>query len=163
TVAVLPIQDGRLGPPTVTRHEGGSHAHALHLDAANRFAFAVDLGLDQVAVYRFDAAQGTLTPHGRARLAPGAGPRHLAFHPDGRHAYVINELDSTVTALSYDAAAGTLTELHTLPTLPAGFDKRANATAEVVVRSDGKFLYGSNRGHDSIAIFAIDAKTRTLT
>jgi len=174
TVAVLPIQaDGRLGPAsTVVRHEGRSvnperqaepHPHSINLDAANRFAFVADLGLDKVVVYRFDGKKGLLARHeaGTVRLKPGAGPRHLAFHPDGRQAYVINELDSSITRLAYDAAAGAMTAVQTVPTLPAGFQGR-NITAEIVVHPDGTLLFGSNRGHDSIAIFTIDGATGAL-
>lgn len=172
TVEVLPIQaDGRLGPPSsVIRHQDRAakpgvapHPHSTTLDAANGFAFVADLGLDEIVAYRLDATRG-LAPHeaGTARLAAGAGPRHLAFHPRGRHAYVINELDSTVTRLDYDPVAGTMKPVQTVPTLPAGF-KGKNSTAEVVVHPDGKLLFGSNRGHDSIAIFAIDGTMGALT
>ena len=175
SVAVLPVQpDGRLSPPTTfVQHEGHGadpgrqkepHAHWVDIDKANRFALVADLGLDEVLVYKFDPAKGGLTPNQppAARLAPGAGPRHAAFHPDGRHVYVINELQSTVTAFSYDPATGALGELQTLSTVPAGYTEPTN-TAEIAVRPDGKFLYGSNRGHDSIAIFAVDAATGKLT
>ena len=123
-----------------------------------------DLGLDKVMVYRFDPAGGKLLPHDppAACVAPGAGPRHLAFHPAGRFAYVINEMASTVTAFAYDAPRGVLTEDQTLSTLPPGFHGRS-WTAEVRVHPSGRFLYGSNRGHDSIAVFAIDAQTGRLT
>ena len=175
SVAALPIgKDGRLGDAnTFIQHTGTSilvprqqspHAHSINLDAANHFAVAADLGLDKVLVYRFDVAKGTLAP-GPAPLVsvkPGAGPRHFDFHPNGRFAYVINEIDSTVTALSYDAGRGELKRLHTLPTLPAGFEGN-NSTADVHVHPTGKFLYGSNRGHNSIVIFSIDAKTGRLT
>ena len=175
TVEVLPIQaDGRLGPPSmVLRHQDRStrpgrppkpHPHSTNLDAANRFAFVADLGLDEVVAYRFDAKTGRLAPHesGSVRLAAGAGPRHLAFHPDGRQAYVINELDSTITRLAYDAATGAMTVGQTVSTLPPGFQGK-NSTAEVVVHPDGTLLFGSNRGHDSIAIFTIDKATGVLT
>jgi 6-phosphogluconolactonase len=175
SVAVLPIQpDGRLGEATAfVQHQGSSvnpgrqkepHAHSINVDAANRFAFAADLGLDKVLVYRFDPQKGTLAPNDppAAAVAPGAGPRHFAFHPDGRRAYVLNEIDSTVTAFDYDAKTGTLKTLQTLPTLPTGFQGN-NSTAEVVVHPSGKFLYCSNRGHDSIAIFTIDAQSGRLT
>jgi 6-phosphogluconolactonase len=174
SVACLPIDaEGRLKPPSsVVQHHGssvdpsrqeGPHAHSINLDAANGFALACDLGLDQVLVYRFDASSGTLTPHDPpAATAPGAGPRHLAFHPSGRFAYVINELDSTVTAFRYDATAGALQEIQTITTLPDGFSGE-NYPAEVLVHPSGRFLYGSNRGHDSIVIYTIDAQTGNLT
>jgi 6-phosphogluconolactonase len=175
SVAVLPVRgDGRVGPASCSiqhkgsgadpRRQAGPHAHSINLDAANRFAVAADLGLDKLLVYRFDAAQGTLTPNDppSTALPPRSGPRHFAFHPDGRHAYVIDEMNSTVTALAYDADKGTLTALQTISTLPEGSSGR-NSTAEVQVHPSGKFLYGSNRGHDSLAIFAIDAETGRLT
>jgi 6-phosphogluconolactonase len=175
SVACLPIDaEGRLKPPSsVVQHAGssvdpgrqeGPHAHSINLDAANRFAFVADLGLDQVLIYRFDAAAGTLAPHDPPSVAtaPGAGPRHFAFHPSGRFAYVINELDSTVTAFRYDAAAGALSGIQAITTLPAGFTGE-NYPAEVVVHPSGRFLYGSNRGHDSIAIFSVDGETGQLT
>jgi 6-phosphogluconolactonase len=174
SVSVLRIEeDGRLGRASAfVQHEGSSvnpqrqarpHAHSINLDAANRFAFAADLGLDKVLIYRFAAERGTLEAAEQpfAALAPGSGPRHFAFHPAGRHAYVINEMASTVTAFTYDAPRGALAELQTLSTLPEGFSGR-NSTAEVQVAPSGKFLYGSNRGHDSIAVFAIDLEKGTL-
>jgi 6-phosphogluconolactonase len=175
SVAVLPIQpDGRLGAATAfVQHHGSSvnrqrqeapHAHSINLDAANRFAFAADLGLDKVLVYRFDPAKGTLAANDppAAQVDPGSGPRHFAFHPSGRFAYVINEMGSTVTAFRYHSRTGTLEPLHTLSTLPAGF-AGSTSTAEVQAHPSGKFLYGSNRGHDSIAIFRIDPETGRLT
>jgi 6-phosphogluconolactonase len=175
TVAALPIRaDGRVGEPTTfIQHVGksvdpgrqeGPHAHSINTDAAGRFAFVADLGLDQVLVYRLDAAAGTLTPHvpPAASVTPGQGPRHFAFRPDGRFAYVINEMGNTVTAFGYDRDAGTLTTIQSVPTLPEGFSGTSH-TAEVQVHPSGKFLYGSNRGHDSIAIFGIDEGTGRLT
>jgi 6-phosphogluconolactonase len=175
SVAVLPIKaDGSLEPPSCSfQHQGSSvnpqrqkapHAHSINLDPAGRFAFAADLGLDKVLVYKFDPSLGTVIPHEppAAPVAPGSGPRHFAFHPSGRSAYVINELANTVTVFSFDAAKGVLTEIQTVSTLPADF-KGTSYTAEVVVTPDGKFLYGSNRGHDSLAIFSIDAATGKLT
>jgi 6-phosphogluconolactonase len=175
SVAVLPIgPDGSLGPATgFVQHTGSSinrsrqeapHAHSVVLDSANRFAFVADLGLDKVLIYQYDAAQGLLTPNDPpfASVPPGSGPRHFAFHPSGRTAYVINELASTVIAFRYDAAKGSLEPLQTISTLPADF-KKTNSTAEIVVHPSGKFLYGSNRGHNSIAIFAIDPDTGMLT
>jgi 6-phosphogluconolactonase len=175
SACVLPIRaDGRLGEATsVVRHKGSSvnkqrqeapHAHSINLDAANRFAFVADLGIDKVMIYRYDADKGTLTKNDppAADVEPGAGPRHFAFHPNGRYAYVINELNNTITAFQYDAERGALKTLQSVPTLPKDF-KGNNTTAEVVVHPSGKFLYGSNRGHDSIAIFTIDPKTGELT
>jgi 6-phosphogluconolactonase len=175
SIAVLPIgADGRLGDASsVVQHTGssvhpqrqrGPHAHCLVLDPANRFAFACDLGLDKVLIYRFDAATGTLTPNDPAfaSVEPGAGPRAMAFRPDGRFAYLGNEMQSTVTAFSYDANAGRLTEIQTISTLPADFSDN-NSIAEVAVHPSGKYLYVSNRGHNSVAVFAIDPEKGTLT
>ena len=175
SVGCLPIErDGRLRPATsVIQHKGqgadpgrqtGPHAHSINLDAANRYAFAADLGLDEVFIYAFNPAKGQLTPHEPpfARVSPASGPRHFAFHPEGRFGYLINEMADTVTAFAYDADAGTLNEMQTISTLPADF-KGKSYTAEVQVHPTGKFLYGSNRGHDSIAIFAIDPTSGKLT
>jgi 6-phosphogluconolactonase len=173
TVAVLPIEaDGRLEPASSVRtHEGSGpnkgrqekpHAHGIYLDAAERFALSPDLGADRVFVYRFDAAKGTLEPHGAAALPPGSGPRHLAFHPGGRYVYVINELLSTITAFSYDAEKGALSERQTVSALPKGYSGES-WTAEVAVSADGRFVYGSNRGDDSLAVFAVDPATGRLT
>jgi 6-phosphogluconolactonase len=162
SVASLPVEvDGKLKEAASTiQHKGAKapHAHSIFADAGNRFVMAADLGLDQVLVYKFDADKSTLTPNDPpfAKLPAGSGPRHFAFHPDGKHAYVINESKSTMTAFNYDAAKGELTEIQTLSTLPADH-KGGNSTAEVVVHPSGKFVYGSNRGHDSIAIFAVEA------
>ncbi len=174
SVTVLPVQsDGRLGADTTfIQHAGksidpgrqeGPHAHCMVLDAANRFAFTCDLDLDKTMIYRFDARHGTLTPNAPAfALAkPGSGPRHLAFHPDGRHAYVIHEMNSTIAVFAYDSRRGSLKELQTISALPEAF-KGKSYGAEVVVHPSGKFLYGSNRGHDSIAVFAIDPVKGTL-
>jgi 6-phosphogluconolactonase len=173
TVAVLPIEaDGRLKPASSVRaHEGSGpnkgrqekpHAHGIYLDAAQRFAFSPDLGADRVFVYRFDAAKGTLEPHGAAPLEPGSGPRHLAFHPTGKYVYAINELLSTVTSFSYDAEKGVLTPFQTISALPDGFSG-TSWTAEVAVSPDGRFVYGSNRGDDSLAVFRVDGATGRLT
>ncbi len=169
----LPIGDnGELGKPaSVIQHEGSGvnkqrqdapHAHSINLDAANKFAVCADLGLDKVLVYKFDNARGTLTPNEPSSYDgdPGGGPRHFAFHPNGRFAYVNNELTSSVTALEYNAERGVLTKLHTLSTLPE--PTRGNSTAETVVHPSGKFVYVSNRGHNSIAIFGIDQQTGRL-
>jgi 6-phosphogluconolactonase len=177
TVAVLPIEpDGRLrAPATVRRHEGSSvnrarqnepHPHGIALDRANRFAYVTDLGLDKVLIYRFDASNGALDGGAGAFAAvrPGSGPRHIAIHPGGRFAYVINEMACTVTAFGVDRDGGALRELATVSTLPPGQAvARGYSTAEIAVHPSGRFLYGSNRGHDTIAVFAIDASSGSLT
>ncbi|MBA4104591.1 MAG: 6-phosphogluconolactonase [Pirellula sp.] len=173
--AVLPIDaDGKLGPATTTvQHHGSSvhnvrqrqpHPHSINLDAANRYAFVADAGTDEIFIYRFDSTAGTLTPHDPPALqsSPGAAPRHFAFHPNGKSAYVVNELDSTVTAMRYDPERGVLEAIQTLSTLPTDAIVD-NLTAEIVVHPSGKFLYASNRGHDSIAMFAINPATGLLT
>ena len=174
SVSVIPIgPDGKLGEPSAfvqhkgvvfdKERQGGPHAHSINLDAANKYAVVADLGLDKVFVYRFDSARGTLTPNDPPAMAtaPRAGPRHFAFHPDGKRAYVINEIDCTVSALAYDPKNGALTMQQSLSTLPHPVND--NSTAEVVVHPSGKYAYGSNRGYNSIAIFAIDASTGALT
>ena len=175
SVSVLPIaSNGRLGPASdVVQHSGssvnperqrGPHAHCVTIDRANRFVFVCDLGLDKVLAYRFDARRGTLTPHDPpfAQVKPGAGPRHMVFRPDGRFAYVVNELSSTVTTFRYDANAGALHDLQTVSTLPEQFDG-ANTGAEVDVHPSGKWLYVSNRGHNSVVLFNVDSNTGRLT
>ena len=175
SLAVFPIlKDGRLGEASAfVQHHGssvnpqrqeGPHTHSVYTSPDNRFAISADLGLDKVLVYRFDAAKGTITPNDPpfAKVKPGAGPRHFAFHPNGKFGYVINEMGSTVTVFSYEPASGTLRELQTISTLPPDF-KGENYPAEVEVHSSGKFLYGSNRGYDSIAVFSIDRRKGTLT
>jgi 6-phosphogluconolactonase len=175
SVAVLPLaEDGRLREASAfIQHSGssvnparqkGPHAHSINVSPDNRFAVAADLGLDELLVYRFDPAKGALTANDPpfTKVNPGAGPRHFAFHPGGRFAYVINEMQSTVTALAYDAAHGILKDSQTISTLPKDFQGE-NSTAEVQVEPKGLFLYGSNRGHDSIAIFAINAKDGKLS
>ncbi len=177
SVAVLPVgADGRLSPATAfVQHTGssvnpqrqqGPHAHSVNVDRANRFAYVADLGLDKVLIYRFDPAKGLIVPidPAAAVVDPGSGPRHLAFHPTGRFAYVINEITCTVTAFACDAAAGRLNTLQTISTLPEGVAVgRGMSTAEVQVHPSGRFVYGSNRGHDSITVFALDETTGRLT
>ena len=173
SVAVFPVlKDGRLGEATsFVQHKGssvnperqkGPHAHAIALSPDNRFAVVADLGLDQLLVYSFDAAKGTLGAKPQiVKAAPGAGPRHLVFSSDGRFLYVINELQSTVVTYSYNAATGALHELQTISTLPKTFSGN-NTAAEIEIHPSGKFLFASNRGEDSIAVFAIDSDTGTL-
>lgn len=175
-VAVLPIQnDGSLGPAScVVQHFGWSqnpqrqgepHAHSINLDAANRFAVAADLGTDKLMIYQFDAAQGKLEPADTPFVLaePGSGPRHFAFHPDGRRAFAINELLQTLSSFKYDPKNGELTPLTTVSTLPEGKPVPGNSTAEVQVHPNGEFVYGSNRGHDSIAVFKIGRGGKKLT
>jgi 6-phosphogluconolactonase len=177
SIAVLPIAaDGRLKPASSTvQHTGSSvnpdrqkspHAHAITVDSTNHFAYVADLGLDKVMIYRFDADRGTLTANDppSASVEPGAGPRHFAIHPSGRFAYVINEIACTVTAFTRDPKNGALTTMQTITTLPSGQSvQKGYSTAEIMVHPSGKFLYGSNRGHDSIVAFAIDPKSGRLT
>jgi 6-phosphogluconolactonase len=171
SVAVFPmLPDGKLGEASaVIQHNGhgpdpkrqeGPHAHEIEASPDNRFALVSDLGLDEVLVYHFDPAKGTLSANDPpfAKVAPGAGPRHFVFHPGTKFVYVIDEIASTVTAFSYNSARGSLSQISAVSTLPEGF-KGDNDTAEIHVSADGKFLYGSNRGHNSIAIFALDQAT----
>ncbi|MBI5397186.1 MAG: lactonase family protein [Verrucomicrobia bacterium] len=176
--SVLPIkEDGSLAEPScVVQHVGssvnpkrqaGPHAHQIVLDAANRFVFVPDLGLDKVMIYKFDAARGCITPNDPAfaTVPPGSGPRHIAFHPSQKFAYVINEMLCTMTAFRYDTERGAFTEIETVSTLPASESVQAGySTAEVEVHPNGKFLYGSNRGHDTIAVFTIaeDGKIKLI-
>jgi 6-phosphogluconolactonase len=175
SVSVAPIEpDGRLAEPTdVVQHEGSSanlkrqkepHAHSINVSPDDRFVFVADRAIDKTLIYRLDVEKGTITANSPpfAKVKPGAGPRHLVFHPNGRYVYVINELDCTMTAFAYDLASGTLTEIQTIATLPVEFDG-SNTCAEVRVHPSGKFLYGSNRGHDSIVVYRVDVAEGTLT
>ncbi len=176
SVCVLPLNaDGSLRPHSAfVQHTGSSinparqkapHAHSFNVSPDNRFAFAADLGLDRIVVYRLAANEGRITPNDPpyAVLTPGSGPRHFAFHPGGGSAFVINEMTCTLTAFRYDAARGVLTETQTVSTLPPGEIKRPEfSTAEVVVHPAGRFVYGSNRGHHSIVVFAIEPGTGRL-
>ena len=155
----------RAGTPGINpRRQEKPHAHSVDVAPDGRHAFCCDLGLDEVLVYRFDAERATLTPHGKAPVAVGAGPRHFAVHPGGRFAWCVNELALTVTGFASDAAAGTLTEIQTLATIPADVtDRTGFSCAEIAVHPSGKFLYASNRGHDSVAIYSIDEATGKLS
>lgn len=172
SVAALPIQaDGSLGAPASSiRHSGSSvnskrqkepHAHCIVVSPDNRYALAADLGTDQILSYQLDAATAKLTPNQPpfTRSPPGAGPRHLTFHPDRKRVYAINELLNSVTVFDYDANAGSLTAKQTISTLPNGFQGTSHC-ADVKVTPDGRYLYGTNRGHDSIAVFQIGAEGR---
>ena len=166
--------EGALGEAgSFFQHEGSSvdesrqqepHAHCFKVAADGRFAFAADLGTDKVMIYSLDAAAGTLSPGEQpfARVPPGGGPRHFTIAPNNRHAYVINEMGNTITAFRYDAERGLLLEQGTVPTLPAEFDGVTH-TADLCLTPDGRFLYGSNRGHNSIAMFTVDAESGALT
>ncbi len=172
-LAVLPIgADGRLNPASqVVQHKGSSvnadrqkepHAHSIDFDPAGGFAVSADLGADRIFVYRYDPKGGGLSAglHPAVAADPGAGPRHVAFLPDGGFAFAINELASTITSYTWDASRGALKTLSTISTLPA--PHRGNSTAEIRVHPSGRFVYGSNRGHDSIAVYRVSS-TGTLS
>ncbi|HEY6338003.1 MAG TPA: lactonase family protein [Candidatus Sulfotelmatobacter sp.] len=175
SVIVYPIlEDGRLGEASAfVQHAGhgtdpqrqeGPHAHSIDLSPDNRFALVDDLGLNELLVYKFDSAKGTLTPNDPpfAMLDPGSGPRHFALRPDGKFAYVVSEMKGTVTVFANDTHTGTVHSQQTISTLPKDFSGTIE-DAEIEVHPSGKFLYASNRGHDSIAVFAIDKNKGTLT
>jgi 6-phosphogluconolactonase len=172
SVAMLPARpDGSLAEASSThQHEGsgpvtarqeGPHAHCIVISPDDAFAFSADLGADAILGYRIDHDAATLVPHSRLAMRPGSGPRHFVFAPGGRHAYAICELDSTVAALAYDAAKGQLSRVDSYPMLPAGHEGESHC-ADIGIHPSGRFLYGSNRGHDSIAMFAVDAESGRL-
>ena len=175
-VSVYPVgKDGRLGASVdLVQHAGigpnkdrqeAAHAHSITLDRNNRFAFAADLGIDKLMIYRFDDRTGKLTPNEAQpfyQTKAGAGPRHFSFHGNGKFAFLINELDLTITSLAYDEKNGTLKEIQTVPTLPAGAPTAGVTTADIHVSPNGKFLYGSNRGHNSLVSYKIDENTGKL-
>lgn len=165
------IANGQLGTSAdIQQHHGASllpvqdqpRAHSVFVDRANRFIGACDLGLDKIILYKLDLAAKRLIPHGEVSVTPGSGPRHFAFHPSYKCGYVINELGSTITAFSYDEEHGKLTEIQTISTLPASYDGE-NGCADIHVSPDGRYLYGSNRGHDSIVVYTIDKQTGKLS
>ncbi|HET6569697.1 MAG TPA: lactonase family protein [Rhodothermales bacterium] len=172
-VAVFPVApDGGLGArsdlvqfhgsgPNKKRQEA-PHAHQVIFDPANRYVFVCDLGTDRVMGYRLDAEQGKLRHVSSASLPPGSGPRHLAFHPNGGQAYVVTEMASTIVRCAYDPASGTLTARESVPMLPADFEGESTA-AEIAIHPSGRFLYASNRGHDSIVVYAIDPASGMLS
>lgn len=175
SICVLPIrEDGTLGKSShFIQHEGssvnptrqtGPHAHSITLDSNNRYAFVADLGIDKVMVYSLDLDRGILFPKKEPsiQVQTGAGPRHFDFHPKGSYAYLINELNSTLTAFRYDESYGILQNLHTVSTLPKDFEGN-NSCADVHVSPSGNFIYGSNRGHNSIVIFQVNKDTGKLT
>jgi len=173
STTVLPIsENGHVGPVTSQiKHKGSSvhprqkapHAHAIHVGPNNKFAFAPDLGLDKVLVFEFDENSGkiTETEFDGVKVDPGSGPRHFGFHPNGKYAYVINEITQTITSFSYHPKRGKLRSIQTLSTVPHPI--KGNSTAEILVHPNGKFLYGSNRGHNSIAMYSINEKNGMLT
>jgi 6-phosphogluconolactonase len=181
SVAVFPVfEDGHLGEAAAfVQHSGhgtnpqrqeGPHAHSIDVSPDDRFAIVDDLGLDETLVYAFDSTKGALAGDSGAsksdpmiaKADPGAGPRHFAMHPNGKFGYVINEMQSTVSPFRYDSAAGELQRTQKVSTLPKDFSGE-NTGAEIQIAPSGKFLYASNRGHDSIAVFAIDKNQGTLT
>lgn len=175
SVAVLPVAaDGQIGEATCVIEDTGSsvnptrqagpHAHCITLSPDNRFAFVCDLGIDKVLMYKFDAEHGKLIPNDPpfTSTLPGSGPRHMTFSPNGKFAYLICEMASTVTAFAYDAKAGTLKELQTVSCLPASF-QGMNTAAEIAVDPSGKYLFASNRGDNSVAQFQMNRKRGTLT
>lgn len=167
-------EDGRIGNIVSNIQIEGSgpnpnrqkepHAHGVYFDKTNRFLFVPDLGIDKTLIYKFDPATSEITPHDPDSLIapPGSGPRHMAFSPDEKHAYVINELTNTVTVAEFNKQAGSFTDIQTIATLPADF-KEHSTTAEIEVHPNGKFVYGSNRGHDSIVVFKRDPETGKLS
>jgi 6-phosphogluconolactonase len=176
SIAALPLgADGKLSPASAfVQHKGtsvnpqrqeGPHAHCVMTSPDNKFLLAADLGLDKVLVYHLDPVKGTLTPNDppAGTLKPGSGPRHIAFYPSGKYAYVINEMGMTVTAFNYDAKKGTLKEFQSLSTVAPGTTGKDFSTAELRMHPSGKFLYGTNRGHHSIAIYSIDQNNGHLT
>jgi 6-phosphogluconolactonase len=179
SLAVFPVlEDGRLGGSTAfvqnsghgtnPQRQEGPHAHSIDMSPDNRFALVDDLGLDETLSYRFDSATGSLAAADApanpkiAKADSGAGPRHLAFAPNGKFVYVVDEMQSAVSAFRYDADSGALQHVQTISILPQGFSGE-NTAAEIEVHPSGKFLYASNRGHDSIAVFSIDGDKGTLT
>ena len=173
SVAVFPLDaDGRIKPRSqLVKHSGSGpdknrqeapHPHYVGTDPGDRFLFVPDLGTDKVVIYEMDLAKGTLKPHGHGPCAPGSGPRHFVFHPNGRFAYVVNEMALTVTVFAFDPTAGTLTEVQTIETVPKNEREVPSSTAEIYFHPKGKFLYASNRDHDSITAFRADASTGKL-
>ena len=175
SVTVISVnQDGSLGNITANiKHEGRSidslrqtqpYAHSIKLDPTNKFALAADLGVDKLFVYRFNKETGALTPNDPpfVKVKPGSGPRHISFHPNGKYVYLVTEMGSSVITYAWDSNSGKLTEFQTTSTLPEGF-KEKNASAEIAVHPNGKFLYASNRGHESLAVFKIDQATGEIS
>ncbi|MNI26442.1 6-phosphogluconolactonase [compost metagenome] len=173
SISVFPVnEDGRLGElsqklqhkgtgPDSSRQEA-PHAHSIMLDAQGRYVLSADLGTDQIVVYEMEDNGANLVTHSEYSVKSGSGPRHMAFHPTLGRAYVINELDSTIAILHYDSTQGTLATIQTISTLPDNYQETSYC-ADIHISSDGRYLYGSNRGHDSIVVFAIDSEEGTLS
>jgi len=142
-----------------------SHAHCIQTDPNNRFVLIADLGIDKIMVYQLNAETGALVPNDPpfVKLSPGAGPRHFVFHPNGKFVYVIQELSSSISALTFDGASGKMEVIQTVPTLPDGVDHDSSHCSDIQITKSGKFLYGANRGHDSLVIYAVDENTGRLT
>jgi 6-phosphogluconolactonase len=176
STALFPLDaGGRPGTPTVVEHSGGSgvvegrqdspHPHYCGFSPDGRFAFVPDLGMDAVVIYQIDPATLTITQHGLAKSVPGGGPRHMRFSPDGRFIYLLNELSLSVTTFAYDAGAGTAAQVGTTPALSdeAKAAEAFNSAAEILVHPDGRSVYSSNRGHDSVTVYRSDPATGKLT
>lgn len=171
-VGLSPIgEDGRVSPlADMHQHYGSSilpnqskpRAHSMSIDRLNRFALACDLGADRIFIYQLDVEGNKLVPHNEISVAPGSGPRHWAFHPSHAYGYAINELNATITVFAYDEQQGELTTLQTVPTLPEDY-VGGNSCADIHISQDGRYLYGSNRGHDSIVVYAIDPNNGHLS
>jgi len=174
SVSLFPVVDGVLqtagdtaqhvGSGPNLRRQKGPHAHSVTFSPDGRYVYAADLGIDKLMIYRMDTEKGVLIPNNPQHVStsPGAGPRHMTFHPNGKYAYVINELNSTITAYRYDPQSGGLEEFQTLSTLPDTFTGN-NTCADIHTTPDGRFLYGSNRGHDSLVICKVDKKSGILS
>lgn len=177
STALFPLaDDGRILPRAqLAEHEGGSgvverrqdapHAHWTGTSPDNRFVFVPDLGMDKVVIWKLDLQQPALAPHGEGVCPPGGGPRHMKFHPDGRHIYVLNELALSVTTFAYDPEAGTMTPIQTIETLPEEVKAKEvfNSASEIRVHPSGRFVYSANRGNDTITAFRVDAETKQLS
>ncbi len=173
SVASFPVaDDGTIGPrASLIEHSGSGpnkdrqekpHPHWVGTSPDNRFLFVPDLGIDEVKIYEIDHGSATIQEHGRGVAVPGSGPRHMKFSPDGTKIYLINELNMTVTVFDYDAAAGTMGAIQSLPTLPEAEWKVPNKGSEIRVHPSGRFVYAANRGHDSLAVFVVDPATGKL-
>ena len=174
SVTAYPLAaDGKIMPHSaLVQHTGsgpdkkrqeGPHPHFVGTDPGNHFLFVPDLGTDEVVIYKLDPEKAGLPPHGAGRVPAGSGPRHLVFHPNGKFAYVVNEMTLTVTAFRFDPAAGTLEEIQTIDALPEKERKLVSTAAEIYIHPSGEFLYSSNRNDDTITVFAVDSNTGKLS